>query len=187
MNEIIDFHMHPYLTTEQNYCFYKEFYDFSPEGYKEQLNKAGITHICGSVISERYPVQDFSYLKNLNRIAIKLKGIFGDFYTPGFHVHPAFLEESLEEIEFMREQGVHLMGELVPYMHAWGEQFDVDALHKILEKGAKYEMVCNYHTPFEFDMNEVIAAHPDMTFVAAHPGERDRVAVHIEMMKYEKL
>jgi len=183
MNEIIDFHMHPYLTTEQNYCFYKEYYDFTPDGYKKQLNKAGIKHICGSVISGRYPVQEFEYLRKLNRIALQIKDILGDFYTPGFHIHPAFLEESLEEIDFMHEHGVYLMGELVPYMHNWGESFNVEAFHKILAKGEKYQMVCNYHTPFDFDMNEIISAHPNMNFVAAHPGERDRVAIHIEMMK----
>lgn len=182
MEPIIDFHMHPYLTKEQNYCFYKEFYDYDVNGYVEQIKKAGITHICGSVIEGRHKVDDFSYLRNLNRIALQLKEILGDFYTPGFHIHPAFYEESIEEIDFMHEHGVKLIGELVPYMHDWNE-FDVDSFHRILSHAEGYHMVCNYHTPFEFDMNETIASHPGMNFVAAHPGERDRVLTHIEMMK----
>lgn len=182
MSEIIDFHAHPYLTSEENYCFYKEFYNFSPEEYVKQLKRAGITHICGSVISGRQKINDFAYLKNLNRIALQLREILGDYYTPGFHIHPNFCSESIEEIEFMHEKGIHLIGELVPYMHDWND-FDADSFQKILDYAEKYHMVCSYHTPFEFDMNETIAAHPGINFVAAHPGERDCVAVHIKMMK----
>ena len=196
MHEIIDFHTHPYITAEHNFCFYKEYYNFDIDGYTAQLKRAGITHICGSVIESRRresdvngtiietrtKVDNFSILRRLNRTALELKDRLGDFYTPGFHVHPGFLEESLEEIEFMQKLGVRLIGELVPYLHDWND-FSSEALHKILDCAEKYHMVCSYHTPFEFDMDDMIASHPGITFVAAHPGERDRVLDHIKMMK----
>lgn len=196
MNEIIDFHTHPYIMSEHNFCFYKEFYHYQPTDYVNQLKKAGITHICGSVIEGRSKekdengniievrnhITDFSALRKLNREALRLKEILGDYYTPGFHIHPGFLEESLEEIDYMNKMGVKLIGELVPYLHDWNE-FDKASFYKLLDRAEQYQMVVSYHTPFEFDMNEAISAHPGIKFVAAHPGERERVLEHIRMMK----
>lgn len=34
-----------------------------------------------------------------------------------FHVHPAWVRESCDEIAYMHDRGVRLIGELVPYMH----------------------------------------------------------------------
>lgn len=196
INDIIDFHTHPYITDEHNFCFYKQFYNMQPEDYVKQLNYAGITHICGSVIESRHKttdaqgkvievrnkIQNFSDIRKLNRVALQLKEILGDFYTPGFHIHPGFYEESLEEIDFMNKNGIKLIGELVPYLHDWND-FDVNAFYKLLDHAEQYHMVVSYHTPFEFDMTEAIATHPDINFVAAHPGERDRVEQHIGLMK----
>ena len=51
--KIIDFHTHPYLTKEQNLCMYKDFAPLSMQEAKADLEQAGITGICGSVISAR--------------------------------------------------------------------------------------------------------------------------------------
>ncbi len=182
MREIIDFHTHPYLDFGQNMCHYKEYYDLTVEGYKQQLLNAGITHICGSVIEGRRRIESFDYIRVLNEKALKLKELLKDFYTPGFHIHPGFVEESCREIEAMSERGVHLIGELVPYMHDWGE-FDMDAWHTILDAAGQYGMVCCLHTPSDFDMSEIISSHPGVTFVAAHPGDKKRILEHIEMMR----
>lgn len=88
---------------------------------KRQLTEAGITHICGNVL-KREPLRDgFESLRELNREALRLREMLGDFYTPGFHVHPAYVRESCDEIAFMHDKGVRLMGELVHYMHGWGD------------------------------------------------------------------
>lgn len=196
INDIIDFHTHPYLTEEHNFCFYKSLYNMKPEEYVQQLKRAGITHICGSVIASRRKeldengnivevtpkIQKFTDIQKLNRMALQIKDVLGDFYTPGFHIHPGFYEESLEEIDFMNKHGVKLIGELVPYLHNWND-FDANLFHKLLDRAEQYHMVVSYHTPFDFDMNEVIATHPGINFVAAHPGERDRVTEHMKLMK----
>ncbi len=44
-----------------------------------------------------------------------------DFYVPGFHIHPGYVEESLKEIDRMHQKGIKLIGELVPYMDGWND------------------------------------------------------------------
>ena len=70
--KIIDFHAHPYLTEDEFYCFYPEEFNPSPTQAKADLERAGINHICGSVIRPRryQPEDDFSYFRNLNQHAM---------------------------------------------------------------------------------------------------------------------
>ena len=186
--QIIDFHAHPYLNAEQNIVFYPNITPDTPQGMKEQILASGITHICGSVIC---PDRHFD-IHELNDAALKLRDVLGaDFYTPGFHIHPDYMEESLQEIERMHAQGVHLIGEVVPYMHGWNnyrERDYQDELNTLLGAAQKYGMVFSYHTIWDWPLEPVIAANPDMTFEAAHPGDRDSVPKHIERMrKYDNV
>ena len=174
---VVDFHVHPFRDAAHCLNFYPERQDFSNP--RRELEEAGISRICGSVLQWEKP-QSFSDLRALNREALALREILGDFYTPGFHIHPAYPRESCEEVEFMRSRGVTLIGELVPYLHGWGT-FDRHSLCEILE--AARGMVCSYHTPWNFDMGPILSAFPSITFVAAHPGDRDRVEEHIALMK----
>lgn len=188
---IIDFHTHPYLPyPEHNQCFafYPNAVPGDPLGMKEQLLASGITHICGSVIrgDRKFDMQE------LNNAALQLRDILGaDFYTPGFHIHPAYVEESLAEVERMHAAGVSLIGELVPYMHGWNNYAEkdwIDETNVILDAAQKHGMVFSHHTIWDWPIEPVIAAHPDMAFVAAHPGERESVARHIERMrKYDNV
>lgn len=184
--EIIDFHMHPGLESWQNMCAYGCVYEKSPEQLREEMKRTGISHICGSVIERQQRKADFAYLKNLNRDALKLRGIWGEFYTPGFHIHPEYVEESIEEIEFMHDNGVNLIGELVPYLHSW-DGFETDSMQKILDVAEKYHMVVSYHSA-DYEVERMVSEHPGITFVAAHPGELPYVERHIERMKkYDNL
>lgn len=181
-NKVIDFHVHPFADSGYNLNLYPGTYDLDLQGMKEQLVRAGITHICGSVLKREPLGEGFEGLRALNREALRLREELGDFYTPGFHVHPAYVRESCDEIAFMHGKGVRLMGELVHYMHGWGD-FPEKNWAEILDTAQQYGMVCSYHTPFDYDMKKMIQTHPGMVFVAAHPGDRDRVAEHIERMK----
>ena len=181
MASILDFHVHPFRDGAHCLNFYPERTDFTPAGMRRELEEAGITHICGSVLQMKAP-GDFSDLRELNREALALRELLGGFYTPGFHIHPAYARESCEEVEFMHRQSVHLVGELVPYIHGWGN-FSEKSLFQILEAAVPHGMVCSYHTPWEFSMEGILSAFPGITFVAAHPGDRDRVAEHIALMK----
>lgn len=187
---IIDFHMHPYLTAAENSCMYKEHFGLTREEARLDLERAGIGHICGSVIQpgDFSEEEGFAHIRLLNQKALELEKLFGDYYTPGFHIHPAFVKESLETLEFMQERGYRLIGELVPYMHGWkeyGMDYASRELGDILEQAGKYHMIVSYHTMNEQQeqMEEMIASHPDVIFVAAHPGQKEDFLRHLDRMK----
>lgn len=190
MKRIIDFHTHPYLNQAENYCFYKEGFQLSTEQAAEDLKQAGISKICGSVIST-VPFDrshGFEQIKELNDSALAIKELYGDFYEPGFHIHPAFVNESLEVIEFMHRNGYRLIGELVPYLHGWEEaglNYASKELQEILALAGEYRMVLSYHTMVDqqTEMEQMIAQNPNVTFVAAHPGQKNNFVLHLERLK----
>lgn len=179
---IIDFHAHPFRRMENCLNFYPEMPELDAAGMRGQLENAGIGHICGSVLKKNFHISTFESIRQLNREALALQAELGDFYTPGFHIHPDFVRESCEEIAFMHSRGITLIGELVPYMHGWGD-FPEKNWMEIMDTAQQYGMLCSYHTPFAYDMNRMVAEHPGITFIAAHPGDHDRVSEHVEMMK----
>ena len=179
---IIDFHIHPFRTSENNLCMYPRGQTLTVEQAKRQLLAAGIGHVCGSVLRRNHAPESFDDLRQLNREALALAGQLDGFYTPGFHIHPGYEKESLDEIEFMHRHGVKLVGELVPYLHEWGD-FEEKHLLEIMEAASSCGMVCSYHTPSDYDFASLAGRFPNMTFVAAHPGDRPRVAEHIELLK----
>ncbi len=182
--EIIDFHTHPFLSPDCNICSYKTFADgITAEDTRRDLSSLGITKICGSVISpfdKNAPT--WEDVKKANDQALALKELYGDFYEVGFHVHPAFVRESLEEIERMAHLGVKLVGELLPYLHGY-EGYDSKELSEILDLAEHYGMVVNLHTMNEESIDKMVAEHPKLTVVAAHPGERPTYLRHLERMK----
>ena len=180
--EIIDFHVHPFRRRENCLNIYPEMENLDANAMRSQLMNVGITGICGSVLSKAPLAPGFDDLRRLNREALALAEELGGYYTPGFHIHPAWARESCEEVEFMHRRGVRLIGELVPYMHGWG-QFDAKNWHQILDVAGDYSMLCCYHTPFDFDMTAMLEAHPNVTFIAAHPGDREAQERHIHAMK----
>ncbi len=181
--QVIDFHTHPYLSDTENTCMYKEAVHFEIDEYRHDLEQAGIGHICGSVIENDTfsPEKGFDYLRGLNQKALKLKGLLGEFYTPGFHVHPDYVRESCEEITYMKEQGVKLIGELVPYMHGWSD-YSCRNLREILDYAQECEMIISFHSADDEQMDKMISEHPNLTFVAAHPGAKDKYTRHIQRL-----
>ncbi|MBQ9384521.1 MAG: amidohydrolase [Ruminiclostridium sp.] len=184
--KVIDFHTHPYLSEQEFLNFYPECFEPSPEQLKEDIGRAGIGHIAGSVLNKRsYTAEEgFSYIKECNDKALELKKLLGDFYTPGFHIHPHFVSESIAEIERMHRHDIRLIGELVPYMHGWSD-YSCAGLHTILEAAEQYGMTVSFHTmkDEQAEMTKMIEAHPRLTFVAAHPNEKELFLLHLERLK----
>ncbi len=181
---IIDFHTHPFLSTEEFYCFYPDSFIPSATQCMEDVKRAGISHICGSVILKRKYKGGFDYIKDCNDRAYKIKKIMGDFYTPGFHIHPDFVKESIAEIELWHKQGFGLIGELVPYMHGWNDYSRKD-LGSILEAAGHYHMAVSFHTveSEQKETDKMIENHPEVTFIAAHPGNKEQYLLHLERIK----
>ncbi len=181
--EIIDFHTHPFLDARTNICAHKDFCRMSASGTQEIFASLKVSKICGSVVSLSKK-QTWADIRKNNDEALKLKELYGDFYIPGFHVNPHYVEESIAEIRRMHARGINLIGELVPYLDGW-EDYSSDEFSFILCEAAKHNMVVSLHSWDRYDdaMDEMLRCHRDVIIVGAHPGEYPDFMRHIERMK----
>ena len=147
----------------------------------------GISKICGSVVCRNIGQQltytnEWEMIDDSNRRALALKDQYGDFYIPGFHVHPGYVKESCDEIEKMSKLGVRLIGELVPYMHGWRD-YSCKEFDEILDVATQHQMIVSFHSMVEDQMDEMVKKHPHTIFVAAHPGKYQEYIRHLNRMK----
>lgn len=178
--EIIDFHIHPFFDEKRNVCFY----DNTVNTYldiENDLKRAGIDYACGSVI-ERCEVEAFKTIENLNNEALKLRDLYNGFYIPGIHIHPKFVDESINELRRMNNMGVKLVGELVPYFMGWENYYD-NSLHDIYTEIDRLGMVVSIHTQKEETIDKALENFPNIIFVGAHPGDKDTFFRHIDRMR----
>lgn len=182
--EIIDFHTHPFIEDKNNICNYPGTSSMNTQNTFDVMRGLGVSAICGSVVeisNAAYP-NIWEKIKANNNTALELKEIYGDFYVPGFHVHPHYVEESIAEIHRMKERGVFLIGELVPYIYAWTD-YSENAFSEILNEAGKHNMIVSFHSYGEDAMDKMVQKHKDVIFVAAHPGEKAEFFRHIERAK----
>ena len=166
--QIIDAHVHPFETISQRSGRYSEGVK-DPEFFREDLERAGIGHCCGSVI-ERVDGRSWEPIRELNEAALRLRDLYDGFYTPGIHIHPAFPKESCEEIERMARQGVRLIGELVPYMMGW-DSYAAKEAGEIFTLAQEMGMTVNVHPTTDEDLERFAALYPHLTIIVAHPRE----------------
>ena len=184
---IIDFHTHPFIDRDQNICSHIDNCDMSVESTRELYRKLGIERICGSVITmgeRKKQLSPVDMMRLNNDTALRLREIYGDFYVPGFHIHPACPKESLAEIKRMKENGVKLVGELVPYIYGWDSYNGVAG--ELISAAADEGMVISVHPTNEDDMDEFVKSHRDAVIVAAHPGEYGEFMRHIARMAFSE-
>ena len=146
--EIIDFHTHPFLSVEYSICWHNEYCNFSPNQTLKTLQSLGVKKICGSVLSNEVceKGRGWELVSKWNNHALQVKERYGDFYEMGFHVHPDFVSESLEEIDRMAERGVKLVGELVPAMTGYsGFAVAGDEKNNRLRDAKEYDYQLAYH------------------------------------------
>ncbi|MBR5601250.1 MAG: hypothetical protein IKW24_01320, partial [Clostridia bacterium] len=92
--KIFDFHLHP------GYDFHNDKlgYEIIPELFVRGLRECGVSFCAGSVIHKadaKRPLADYAQiLPRLNAEAYDFRQKYPDLYTPGIHVHPAFVELS---------------------------------------------------------------------------------------------
>ncbi len=188
--EIIDFHTHPFINDGYNICQHIPHCNMSFENTVKMMREFGVSKICGSVIDGKQIPQntyrnEWEKISDWNAQALELKAICGDFYEPGFHVHPNYVDESLAEIDKMAAAGVKLMGELVPYM--CGEyDYTSQNMRTIVKHATQKGMIVSIHTSNNDAMDAFVKANLDATIVAAHPGERDSVMRHVERMRWSE-
>ncbi len=184
--EIIDFHTHPFLSERTNICSHKEYCNMNVESTRTMLEGMGINKICGSVIGKTCRPEDkesiWQEIRACNDEALRLREIYGDFYIPGFHVHPDFVRESCEEIERMSKLNIKLVGELVPYWHGWRDYSRRD-FYEILDICKDCGMIVSFHSMGEDEMDKMVKDFPKLTFIAAHPGEYGEFMRHMNRMR----
>ncbi len=179
--EIIDFHTHPFLTNEDNICSHIPYCAMGVEETLKTLDELHITHFAGSVISAHNDRPKEEWLGDMlrhNADALRLQELYKGRYIPGFHIHPAFVKESCEEIENMAKRGVKLIGELVPYKDGWTGYYGKEQL-EIFKLAEEYGMIVSLHTMWDDDMDKLVAECPRLTIVAAHPAEGNQFDRHI--------
>lgn len=90
------------------------------------------------------PVNSWADIVKLDDRVLELREHWGEFYVPGFHIHPDYASESVTEVERITAQGVKLLGEVVPYMHGW--DFTHPGLIPVLEAAQEAGMVFSFHS-----------------------------------------
>lgn len=184
--ECIDFHTHPFLIEEDNLCAHKDVMQLTADSILFEMNRAGVSQFCGSII-KRALQMCFQLLRDCNLDALRLRDYYNGAFIPGFQICPSFLDESVNEIDFAYENGVRLIGELVPYCHGWSD-YSCAEFSALLEHAAMYDMLVSLHTMDMAQMEVMVREHPRINFVFAHPGEKDTVLRHIDIMKrYENV
>ena len=182
---IIDMHIHPYTSDEQNICNYQGLLKLTKDDIKKDMYRAGISRYAGSVLdaSKRGKAysEDFSIIKKCNDTVLEMAKEDPNL-IPGIHIHPAFPEESINEMKRCHAMGVRLIGELVPYLMDWVDYAD-PVFSDLLDVAGKLGMVVNFHSNDEGNMETMIRSHPDVIFIAAHPGARHSFLAHVERIK----
>ena len=182
--EIIDFHTHPFCIDEENICIYRKDSGMNLESSVQYLKEMGIAKICGSVISSKGDTP-WAMIEKSNDRALEIRDSLGDFYVPGFHVHPDYVEQSCREIERMHSLGIRLIGELVPYYHGW-KDYSCSAFDEILDAAEQYGMVVNFHSMDDDQMDAMVRKHPNLVLVAAHPNTMGYYQRHLDRMMLSK-
>ncbi len=161
--KIFDFHLHPGYDFHQN--------NTDPVRFVEILKKNGICGCAGSFINldaYKKPAEEFSWrLPELNEKVWAFQRQFSDFFVPGVHIHPDFVDLSCRELERHKEKGGVLVGEIVYYM--MGFQYDHPNLPEILSYARDLGMVVNLHPSKKMELNRhILRQVPGMKMVLAH-------------------
>lgn len=181
MQNIFDFHTHPFLDIDSNLCPHKEIIPMQWQNIRPMFEKLGVTAISGSVIYRDPQLSPWENIVRGNDAALQLRERLGDFYYPGAHIHPDHIPESLAEIRRFAEKGFHLVGELVPYLHGWSDYSRKDFGY-LLDACREYGMVVNMHSIDDDAMDKMVAQHKDVKIVMAHPNEKDSFLRHLRRM-----
>lgn len=172
MDGIVDFHTHPLY----DFHFQDHGVVIDSTRFQNDLKACGIVCACGSVIYSSIngcPVEEYeTIVPTLNRQALQCRAEWKGFYYPGIHIHPDFVRMSCEEIDCACEQGIHLIGELVPYMMGW-RQYSSKGILEILSYAAERNMVVSMHPTCYEDMDALATQLPHLKIVYAHLSGTD--------------
>ena len=165
---VIDAHIHPFIDTKD--CIGRFGIPATLEEMASTLKANGFTRACGSVI-ERKKAESFEDIKKLNRMCLQARDLYRDLFIPGIHVHGAFPEESVQELEYMyKEHSVRWIGELVAHSLGTGA-YDSPGMFAIYETAVKLGVPVNIHCADLAVVENVVKNFPRLNVVLAHPDD----------------
>ena len=181
MERIFDFHTHPFLDDISNICAHRDVIPMSSEGIRPLFDSLGVERIAGSVLMWDTGLPIWENILACNRSALELREQLGDFYYPGFHIHPDYPAESLGQMQYFADLGFRLVGELVPYFHGWSD-YSCKEFDYLLDACREYDLVVSLHSQGEDEMDAMVQKHADVKIVMAHPGEYTSYMRHLQRM-----
>ena len=181
MERIFDFHTHPFLDDGSNLCAHRDVIPMICEDIRPLFGCLGVERIAGSVLLWDRSRSPWENLAACNAAALELRERLGDFYYPGFHIHPDYPAESLAELRRFSDLGFRLVGELVPYFHGWSD-YSSPGFDYLLDACREYGVVVSLHSQGEEEMDAMVRKHPDVKLVMAHPGEYSSYMRHLRRM-----
>lgn len=173
---IFDFHLHP------GYDFHNN--DTDMHRFVRILKQSGVCGCAGSYINmdmNRKPAEEFVWrIPELNEKAWEFQRAYPDYFVPGIHIHPDFLEMSCLEMEKHKARGGVLLGELVNYM--MGYRYNHPGLRELLHYAKELGMVVSMHPSNNMEDNLVFAEWAQgMDVVIAHLGMHEGI-LHEDMI-----
>ena len=181
--KIIDAHIHPFIDPENNIAFFGA--PKTGEEYMNELKSLHFDQVCGSVVV-RKKMESMDEVRNINRIALKIKDMYPGFYEPGIHVYDADPEGSCRELEEMRKvHDVRWIGELVHYMMGTG-LYNSSGMFQIYETARDLKMPVNIHCDDLDVVADILKNFPDLNVILAHPGDCGNALKRLEFISQYK-
>ena len=176
---IVDAHIHPFISHENNIAPFGS--PVTLDEFMMELKHCGFDRVCGSVLIRHRC--SFEEVQQANRIALKIRELYPDFYVPGLQVHAGNPEGSCRELEIMyREHHVCWIGELVQHSMGTGE-YNSPGMFKIYETARDLGMPVNIHCGDLVTVEDVLRNFPTLPLILAHPGDLNMVKERLALIR----
>ena len=163
--EIIDFHVHPFLDKCEGAPYG---HPVTMDEFDAEMKKVKVDYYAGSVVY-LHEVTDYREIRKLNEEALRIRDKYPS-YIPGLQVHGDFPEESIADLtKYYHNEGIRLIGELVPYLMKTGE-YNSPGMIRILKEAGKLGMTASLDGGFRETVVPVLENCPGLNVVLAHPG-----------------
>ena len=179
---IVDAHCHP-AADEVAGCLVNAYgTPGNEQGFFAEMRAAGIDFCCGSILRTAPDPDDLDGTVKCNAAALRLEKSYPDYYQAGICIQSHFVKESIAEIEKYHQLGVTWLGEIVPRRHGYSAYSSPEML-EILGAARDLGMTVSIHPTNDEDISRLAENLPDLTIIAAHPGQRPDVLGRAEMMR----
>lgn len=184
--KIFDAHIHPFSAPDENLSLTGE--PLCNTSFIEELKAFGISAAAGSVLKDESILKNgiqsigFEAVKQLNSSAYAMQTNSGGFYYAGVHIHPAYVNESLEELRLYADKGVKIIGELCGYMMG----FEISAsknMLEILKLAEELDFAVCFHTDSVREIIGLAKHFKKLRMIFAHPSYGEEFKQRLSVIK----